>query len=147
MIHLESHLDHLANPCGFHLDMEYERFGRATKSLQRSGGSGPPWRKIVPDLIYHQRGNSRRYSNHLALEIKVRPARRLEEHDLAKLSLLTGRERYAFVSGKLLSCRASTDPADPPPGCDVVTLPEGFEPYTYGALLRLYEVERYLCWI
>jgi hypothetical protein len=145
MIYLEGYLKKLENPHCFHLDMEYERVRSRTKALARSGDGGLSWRKIVPDLIYHKRGSSREPYNHLVLEVKIRQTRRLEEHDLAKLSVLTGKDRYVFVSENLLSRRGPADPADPPANRDIVTLPEELEPYAHGALLRLYEQEDYIC--
>jgi len=148
MIYLEHHLSRLDNPVGFCLDMEYERAGSDPKRFAGHGPEGPFRRKIVPDLIYHRRQESVQYANHLAIEIKTRRTN-MEGHDLAKLSVLTGREPYAFVSftPNIMTCRGPNDPMDPPPDRYVALLPPGITPYTYGALLRLYKQDDSIHWM
>jgi hypothetical protein len=149
MIYLERHLVRLDNPAGFCLDMEYERAGADPKTFAGRGPDGRPFRrKIVPDLVYHRRLDYGRHANHLAVEIKTRRTK-LEGHDLAKLSVLTGREPYAFASftPKILIRREPNDPIDPPCDRHVVCLPTGFAPYKYGALLRLYKRDDFIQWV
>lgn len=148
LIYLEYYFNCLDNPVGFRLDMEYERARTDPKKFNGLGPLGPFKRKIVPDLIYHRRGDSGPGSNHLAIEIKTRRTS-MEGHDLAKLSVLTGREPYAFVSlsPRILIRRAPTDPIHAPSDRYTVHLPSDFAPYRYGALLRLYKSYDFIQWI
>jgi len=148
MIYLEEELGLLPNPRGFRLDMEYERAGTDPKAFAGRGPRGQFRRKIVPDLIYHQRLARDDYANHLAIEVKVRRSRR-EGHDRAKLELLTGRAQYVFAlfTPNVLRCPGPSDPPEPPPDQHVVVLPPGIRPYTFGALLRLYKDQEFIEWI
>jgi hypothetical protein len=146
MIYLDQELDELPNPKKFRLDMEYERAGTNPKAFAGSGPGRKSRRKIVPDLIYHQRLAQGDFANHLAIEVKARPGR-WEDHDLAKLALLTGRARYAFVERRTLRLPGPSDSPTPPPDRDVVCLRRGFQPYTFGALLRLYEDKGFIHWV
>ncbi|MEV0427861.1 hypothetical protein [Micromonospora sp. NPDC050495] len=148
MIYLDQELGLLPNPRGFRLDMEYERAGTDPKAFAGRGPNGPFPRKIVPDLIYHQRLGGEEYANHLAIEVKARPNRR-EDHDLAKLALLTGRAPYAFAlfSPNTLRLPDPSDPPAPPPDRHVVVLPPQMRPYTFGAFLRLYRDHDFIEWV
>jgi hypothetical protein len=148
MIYLDQELGLLPNPKGFRLDMEYERAGTDPKAFAGRGPKGPFRRKIVPDLVYHQRLRRGKYANHLAIEVKTRPTRR-EDHDLAKLALLTGRARYAFAlfTPNTLRLPDPSDPPAPPPDRHVVVLPPQIRPYTFGAFLRLHQDDEFIEWI
>ena len=149
MIYLEEELRLLPNPQGFRLDMEYERAETNPKAFYGLGPNGHPFRrKIVPDLVYHRRGVLGGSANHLAIEVKAQRGRR-EDHDVAKLALLTGRAAYAYAlfTPRVLRLPGRCDPPDPPPDRHVVVLPHGFQPYTFGALLRLYQDEEFIEWI
>jgi hypothetical protein len=148
MIYLDEALGRLPNPRGFCLDMEYERAGVDPKAFAGRGPDGPFRRKIVPDLIYHQRLAQDEYANHLCIEVKAQPSR-MEEHDLAKLALLTGRTRYAFALSKPNTLRlpGPSDPPEPPADRYIVLRPPGTSPYTFGVLLRLYQDMEFIEWI
>lgn len=148
MIYLDEALKRLPNPRGFRLDMEYERAGVDPKAFTGRGPGGPFRRKIVPDLIYHQRLAQDEYANHLCIEVKARPSRR-EDHDLAKLALLTARASYAFAlsTPNTLRLPNPSDPAEPPVSKCIVVRPPGITPYTFGVFLRLYLDLEFIEWI
>jgi hypothetical protein len=148
MIYLDEALRRLPNPNGFRLDMEYERAGKDPKRFAGRGPKGPFYRKIVPDLVYHQRQVADDHANHLAIEVKARRTG-TEYHDLAKLSLLTGRAPYAFAlsNPNTLRLPGPSDPPQHPPDQQVVLLPPGFAPYTFGTFLRLYRNRDFIEWI
>lgn len=128
--------------------MEYERAETNPKAFYGLGPSGPFRRKIVPDLVYHRRGALGGSANHLAIEVKAQRDSR-EDHDVARLALLTGRAEYAFAlfTPRVQRLPGPSDPPSPPPDRHVVVLPRGFQPYTFGALLRLYQDEEFIEWI
>jgi hypothetical protein len=148
MIYLDQQLKILPNPAGFRLDMEYERAGRDPKAFAGRGPNAGFRRKIVPDLIYHRRLSNDLDANHLAVELKTRPTS-VEDHDLAKLALLTGRVPYllASFSPNLLRRPNAEDPAAPPPDRHVVALPPTIRPYAFGVFLRLYRHDDFIEWI
>jgi hypothetical protein len=148
MIYLDEELKSRPNPRGFRLDMEYERAGRDPKAFAGRGPDGPFRRKIVPDLVYHQRLANDDYANHLAIEVKARPSRR-EDHDLAKLALLTGHVCYAFAffAPNTLRLPGPSEPPEPPPDRHVVVRPPAITPYTYGVFMRLYQDLDFIEWV
>jgi hypothetical protein len=148
MIYLDEALKRCPNPRGFRLDMEYERAGEDPKAFAGRGPDGPFRRKIVPDLIYHQRLAPDQYANHLAVEVKARRSRG-EGHDLAKLALLTGRVSYVFAlfTPNTLRLPGPSDPLEPPADRHVVVRPQRIAPYTFGAFLRLYRELDFLEWV
>jgi hypothetical protein len=148
MIYLDEEFRHRPNPRGFRLDMEYERAGMDPKAFAGRGPNGPFRRKIVPDLIYHQRLAQDKYANHLAIEVKARPSG-TEDHDLGKLALLTGRVCYAFAffAPNILRLPDPSDPPEPPPDRHVVVRPPWITPYTFGVFLRLYQDLGFIEWV
>lgn len=156
MIYLDRELSQLPHTGHLRLDMEYERTVRSVNALVAADPeraikafdrSNPPanarrQRKIVPDLIYHQRDTS---INHLVIEVKVGrfPAWQ-EQHDLAKLSLLTGRVNRIGMDSK-----RRFHPFDPDrwPNSEEVRRPEDLSTYSYGAFLQLDRINKPITWI
>ncbi|MEV6349471.1 hypothetical protein [Actinoplanes sp. NPDC051851] len=144
MIYLDRELTRLPASPHLRLDMEYERSARSVKSFERPN---PPTgarrrRKIVPDLVYHQRGTS---VNHLAIEVKAAPCPRWqEEHDLAKLLLLTGRTQRIGMDA-----RGRFHPFDPAgrPASEEIRRPRELGAYTYGVFLQLHRIDDPIAWI
>lgn len=124
---------------GYSIDLEYERAGIAMKSLNgtRAGTGDRFARKIVPDLILHQRDVNDGQSNLLAIEIKTKP-RADFAHDRAKLAVLTQQAPWAecVERGNRKSLVAGAGPR--PRGVDTVSLPPHVHRYRHEALLHVY---------
>ena len=122
-------------------DLDYERAEHDPKRLAAMGAeekraTAELGKKIIPDMLLHRRFSSAPDANYLAVEVKVKkPSRRREEHDLAKLRLLTGVVPWVEKNGNLL--RTPDDPgATPPEGA--LERPARIKPYRFGVMLRLH---------
>lgn len=77
----------------YDVDVEYDRHGFDRKMLDlpevcRGGGR----RKVIPDIVVHQRGNDR--FNLVAIEVKKQTNRESRECDRAKLKAMRTQLRY-----------------------------------------------------
>jgi hypothetical protein len=140
MVYLDKHLAGLSRG-GLVIDQDYEHAGQATKRL---AATGLPDKKVVPDLVFHRRGDPGPTGNVLAIEVKTNSRADGRLHDFAKLSVLTGHVTGAIVYDKCL--RLHSGPALPQQARkgEVRLLPD-MSPYRYGIWLLL-ETSGAECW-